>query len=140
MQQSPSQYDSIEPMSDVVSYILFFQAQIKVLHWTTRSYDRHKNYDKLHERFNEQADKFVEVYLGKHGRNIVAPGALKNPTLIVPNKEGEREFGISVLATCVNFFLNLTNTYIKQEDSELLNIRDEILSVLYQSKYLLELH
>lgn len=127
-------------MSDVLSYILHFKSQIKLLHWTTLSYDRHRNYDRLHERFDEASDRFVEVFLGKYGRQVVSLGAQRSPALVVHNKNTERDFAMSTIASCIEFFIKINPTYIKDRDFELLNIRDEILSILYQSKYLLELH
>jgi hypothetical protein len=42
--------------------------QIKLYHWQTGLYSRHKGTDGVIESLDENIDKFVEVYMGKYGR------------------------------------------------------------------------
>ena len=42
--------------------------QIKLLHWQTKSYARHKAYDDIYHSLGDLVDKFVEMYMGKYGR------------------------------------------------------------------------
>ena len=48
----------------------FFQMreQIKLYHWQTHLYSRHKATDDVLETLDKTIDEFVEVYMGKYGR------------------------------------------------------------------------
>jgi hypothetical protein len=39
--------------------------QIKVFHWSTMSYSKHKALDDLHESLSGLVDRFMEVFIGK---------------------------------------------------------------------------
>jgi hypothetical protein len=41
--------------------------QIKLYHWETLSFPRHKATDELVTNLDANIDKFVEVYIGKYG-------------------------------------------------------------------------
>lgn len=39
--------------------------QLKVFHWSTMSYAKHKALDELHESLSGLVDRFMEVFIGK---------------------------------------------------------------------------
>lgn len=39
--------------------------QLKVFHWSTSSYAKHKALDDLHGSLSELVDRFIEVFIGK---------------------------------------------------------------------------
>lgn len=41
-------------------------SQIKLYHWATMSYAKHKALDDLHDALSEKVDLLVEAYLGKY--------------------------------------------------------------------------
>lgn len=45
------------------TYLLKMLDEIKVYHWKTNSYARHKTSDKLYSKLQPSVDKFVEMYL-----------------------------------------------------------------------------
>ena len=47
-----------------------FQNELKLYHWQTGSYSRHKATDKLFEKILERIDEFVEVYMGKFNKRV----------------------------------------------------------------------
>lgn len=49
---------------------LFFELQtnIRLYHWLTPSYARHKGSDALQGSLSEKIDRFVEVYIGRMGK------------------------------------------------------------------------
>jgi hypothetical protein len=53
--------------SSQIHYFLTLRNQIKLYHWSTGSYARHKATDEAVARLDEHIDKYVEVYLGKKG-------------------------------------------------------------------------
>jgi hypothetical protein len=119
---------------EIIIQFLQIQNQLRVLHWQTTAYARHKAYGKTYENLDDLIDKFVEVCMGKHGRfefaNQTANVQLFNLKSIEIN---------SFLSTSIEFLTNLTKEYSPEQDSDLLNIRDEILGEINQLKYLLTL-
>lgn len=57
---------------------LFFEMQtnIKLYHWTTSSYSRHRGSDVLQGSLGQKIDRFVEVYIGRMGKPKVGKRSL----------------------------------------------------------------
>jgi len=49
-----------------ITHLLNTLDDIKVYHWQTKSYARHKASDRLHSGLEKLVDLFVETYLGEH--------------------------------------------------------------------------
>jgi len=108
---------------------------IKLYHWKTHSYATHKATDELYSKFNEDMDKFIEVLLGKTGIRI----DLMNKKQISLYDLTNRPQLINKVNSFKNYLVNLTNNKaIKvMTNSDLLNIRDEMLGDMNQFLYLL---
>jgi DNA-binding ferritin-like protein len=105
---------------------------VKLYHWKTKSYAQHKATDELYERLNEHIDKFVEVMLGKNGSRI----EMWEKDVLSIQYTNLSDFKGRVYE--YRTFLNQLNNYFDPaSDSDLLNIRDEILGDLNQFLYLL---
>lgn len=110
--------------------------QIKLYHWQTHSYARHKATDDVVNSLDENIDKFVEVYLGKYGRSKLAG---KNATIHLENLTDKK--AVTFVKECIKILQTVLVKDLKPEtDSDLLNIRDEMLSDLNQLLYLFTLH
>ena len=108
---------------------------VKLYHWRTRSHSTHKATDELYTSLNEHIDKFIEVLLGKAGNRI---GLINNKSfsLIDVDSQGKlKQKIISFKSYLVG--LNSNKTVGIMSNSDLLNIRDEILGDLNQFLYLL---
>jgi hypothetical protein len=122
-----------EPNSggEIVKVLFNLREQIKLYHWQTKSFSEHKATDDLVKSLDINIDKFVEVYMGRYGRPYV------KETLPVKN----------LTVTGIRGFINKTSGWLseklpqmlKKMDTELLNIRDEMLADMNQVKYLLTL-
>jgi hypothetical protein len=110
---------------------------IKLFHWKTTSHSIHKATDELYSKLNEHIDKFIEILLGKTGVRTNLLNKHKISLIDLSNKDQ--------LIKKINFYksymINLsTNTFIRSmSNTDLLNIRDEILGDLNQFLYLLTL-
>lgn len=115
---------------------IFFQLTltVKLYHWQTRSYSRHKATDKLFEKLTELTDQFIEVYIGKYGRPSF------NDSLKLNIKEVSDQEAISMIKIFISFLANDIQKYLSSNDTDLYNIRDELLSNLNQTLYLFTLH
>jgi DNA-binding ferritin-like protein len=116
--------------------IQFFtlQHQIKVLHWQTKSYARHKAYDDVYSSLGELIDNFVEIYMGKYGRVEFSGGegsiTLKNTDSLQLN---------NFLKDSIDWLKSLNEKLKSDNDSDLLNLRDEMMGEINKLRYLLTL-
>ena len=108
---------------------------IKIYHWKTLSYPQHKATDELYESFNGRMDEFVETMLGKTGKRVNLSSTRSIPFYDYTN--------VTKFKQCIEIFktylVNMSNApYFKNPgNSDLLNIRDEILGDLNKFTYLL---
>lgn len=118
--------------NDVIKMLMQMVNQVKLFHWQTESYGHHKALDKLYSNLSDLMDEFVEVCMGKHGR---------------PNYGGECVLKIfdlnnnldAFLDEGIEFLVSLDEMYQDPEDSDILNIRDEMMAQLTKTKYLITL-
>ena len=59
-------------MSNIIKFFLNLECNLKLYHWQTDSYARHKATDELVEKIIEYKDRFMEVYFSKYGKQKVA--------------------------------------------------------------------
>jgi len=108
---------------------------IKLYHWKTHSYPTHKATDELYSKLNENIDHFIEVLLGKSGERIdlTKQKSIKLIDLSSAEDLKKKIQSFKGYLTSLNY-----NKALKQmTNTDLLNIRDEILGDLNQFLYLL---
>ena len=110
---------------------------IKLYHWKTFSYAQHKATDELYSSLNEHIDNFVEVMLGKTSSRIALGTSKKLPLKALESLSQLK----NEIEDYKNYLINMDNdTKLNiKENSDLLNIRDEILGNLNKFSYLLTL-
>ena len=108
---------------------------VKLFHWKTHSYATHKATDELYESLNEHIDHFIEVLLGKTGSRIDLMSK-KSISLIDLNSPESLK---SKIASFKSYLVGLDNNKALKtmSNSDLFNIRDEILGDLNKFLYLL---
>ena len=121
--------------SKYILTLLHINAQVKVFHWQTDSYAQHVALGNYYDAMDDLIDTFVESYQGKYCRIDL---------------EGEENFNISLkgfhiahlevfLEEVCDFLCEVLPSTFSEKDSELLNLRDEMLSETDKLKYLLTL-
>ena len=118
--------------SHIVRMFMEMLNVVKLYHWKTHSFAQHKATDELYERLNENVDKFVEVLLGKDGSRINM--TKKRVDLIDPESINSFKSRIYEYRA---FLVDLNRYFSPKRDTDLLNIRDEILGDINQFLYLL---
>jgi len=108
---------------------------VKLYHWKTYSYAQHKATDKLYDDLNDHIDKFMEVMLGKQTTRVDL-SAIKNLRLLDFNNVQQLKKQVESYKA---FLINMDAKFDAHMNSDLLNIRDEILGDLNQFSYLLTL-
>ena len=109
------------------------QLQFKFLHWQTFGDAKHKAYGKIYDSLGGMIDSFVEMMMGKYGR-----------------VEFEPEFSImfqdikalsvqNFMDGITEFLVEMTDHLDSRYDTDLLNLRDEMLGSINQLKYRLTL-
>jgi len=126
--------NSVEQM--IVVQFIEMMNTIKLFHWKTTSYPTHKATDDLHGKISASIDTFVETMLGKHGGRVNLSGT----KTIALNDYSSMDAFKSEIAKYKVFLKDLNNMLNPVNDSDLLNIRDEILGDLNQFSYLLTFH
>jgi hypothetical protein len=117
-----------------VMTIVGFQQQMRILHWQTKKYSRHIAYGSIYDSLDDFIDKFAEVCMGKYGRVELSEdlGEVKLKNL------DELTVG-SYIDEFIDFLKGLNDVFDPSKDSDVLNIRDEILAEANKLKYLLTL-
>jgi hypothetical protein len=119
------------------AHIHFFFAlrdQIKLYHWQTTSYARHKATDDVIKELDGHIDSFVEIYTGKYGRSRV--GTATN-TITVRNL-GDAA-AIRFVKESLAYLAGPLTKSLSPRDTDLTNIRDEMMGNLNQLLYLFTL-
>jgi hypothetical protein len=109
------------------------QLQFKFLHWQTFGDAKHKAYGEIYDSLGDMIDTFVETMMGKYGR-----------------VEFEPEFSImfqdikslsvqNFMDGITEFLVEMTDQLDSRYDTDLLNLRDEMLGSINQLKYRLTL-
>ena len=108
---------------------------IKIYHWKTHSYATHKATDELYSKFNEHMDKFIEVLLGKSNSRIELTNEKQISLIDLNNQEQLIQKVDKFKSYLVS--LNTNKALSSMSNTDLLNIRDEILGDMNQFLYLL---
>ena len=119
-------------IGEIAMIFLSFRDQLKIYHWQTSVYARHVAADKLFDALEDQIDKFMEVLQGT--RNLRIQLTAKSGNVKYSNQSDDDANAILLsfkiwLSTVLPNMLEDTNT-------DLLNIRDEMLASVNNTIYL----
>lgn len=120
-------------LSSNVNLLLGLHAQLKVFHWQTKSFSRHEGFAKTRDTLEDLMDEFVEQAMGQYGRFKLDDDT---NTITLTNLS---ELKPSEMAETICQALKQMTEQIDETDTNLLNIRDEILGLVQKLKYLLTL-
>ena len=128
---------SLQFQKEITITFLEMLMMIKLFHWKTFDFSAHKSSDELYSNLNTNIDKFIEVLLGKTSLRI---DLLRSKTLKLVDVSNTEELKEKI-TIFKNYLVNLNNNKFMKimENTDLYNIRDEILSDLNQFLYLLTL-
>jgi DNA-binding ferritin-like protein len=116
---------------DLVTSLLTLRNQVKLYHWQTKSFARHTATDALTTALDASIDAFVESYMGRYGRPKVS-GSIKLHNF---SESAARTF----VAQQTAYLTKVLPKKVKSTDTDLLNLRDEILGELNKVLYLFTL-
>ena len=118
----------------IIQFYVTLRNAVKVYHWNTTSYPRHKATDQFVENIDKLTDSFVEIYIGRYGREA----ALGKEMIITLPGFTEKSI-IKFFEEARVWLTDKVPKLIGEKDTDLLNIRDEILGEINQTLYLFTL-
>jgi hypothetical protein len=142
-------------ISEIICQILQTRDRLQIYHWKTKSHAKHKASDELVQSLTANMDRFVETYLGSH------PTEDKN--FHISEKIELKTCNDTQIQSCLYSLLDylrdlteetktetsifpkfLRGSGIKDQkkviNTDLLNIRDEMMSEIHKTLYLFTLH
>jgi uncharacterized protein YjhX (UPF0386 family) len=122
----------MENTSEIVAGLQELQNQVKYFHWQTKSYAQHQALGGVFDSITDLIDTFVETLMGKYGR---------------PSTKGQKiemfdfeDIDIEEWTGGVcDLLISFSDVLDDVQDTDLLNVRDEMLGEFNQLKYLLTL-
>jgi hypothetical protein len=120
-------------MDALIEKLLTFRNIFKVFHWRTTSYPRHVASDAFVTQFDALVDRFMEVYIGRYGRNNDNQIVIEIPAGVV----GEID---DVLFGLRHVLGDIVPSGNGTPSTDLQNIRDEMLALVNQTIYLFSLN
>ena len=130
-----SKQSDVPKDTQIVRVLMEMLNVVKLYHWKTHSHPEHTATDQLYGRLNENIDKFVETLLGKKGTRIQK----WNTQMQIPQYATKSPFKDRIYEYR-EFLIQMNQHLDSKKDSDLLNIRDEILGDINQFLYLMTLH
>ena len=112
----------------IITFFFELQLNIKLYHWTTESYANHKATNKLLDNLSDLIDIFVEKYIGAFSRPVLKSGSS------IPIQNMTKAKYVKLLKQAQDYLRGDLEKVIAK-NTELLNIRDEMLSELDQALY-----
>lgn len=111
-------------------FFINFNNNVKMYHWMTTSYSRHSASDQLFDKLQDLSDQLVEIYIGKYGRpklgkkDLVLSVSVLNDTSI-----------LTYLESCITYLRKDIYKFVNEKDTEIINIIDEVIGEINQTKY-----
>lgn len=141
LEMDPEEYPDMHAKSidrianRIAKEALNHSAQIKLFHWQTNSYAEHKALDSMFLEFIQLTDGLVESIMGKYGRpNFGGHNCELN---VLDYSQENLEKYLESIYHC--YSKDCKEDLNQKDDSEILNIIDEIIALIDKTRYLLSL-
>lgn len=118
---------------NVLVQLLTLQNQMKLYHWQTKSYARHKAADKFVTKAIDMIDRIIETYQGKYGRI-----KLEDKKKVKLDNISDNEI-IEFLEKMRDFMYSDFSELLNASNTDLFNLRDEMIESINNTLYLFDL-
>ena len=118
---------------ELVLKLVQIQLQFKFLHWQTFGDAKHRTYGEIYDSLGDLIDKFTETMMGKYGRVDF------DPEFSLMFQDIKSLSVQNFMDGITEFLVGMTDQLDSRYDTDLLNLRDEMLGDINQLKYLLTL-
>jgi DNA-binding ferritin-like protein len=117
-------------LSSNVNFLMGLQQQMRICHWQTKGIARHEAFGGFYSDLDDLIDDFVEEAMGKYGRFVLDD---ETNTIQLANLS---DINIKGLVHTTREALVQITEQLDSTDTNLLNLRDEILGKLNKYAYL----
>jgi Family of unknown function (DUF5856) len=117
-----------------IHFFFNLREQLKLYHWQTEVFARHQATDLILKELDELIDLFVEVYMGKYGR----PNITRTTNTVVVRNMNEKS-ATKFVKEGLEYLQGSLTKSLKGSDTDLTNIRDEMMGNLHKLLYLFTL-
>ena len=125
----------------IIQTLLEMHTTVKIYHWNTLSFAQHKATDQLYDELKDSIDTFVEILLGKNDKRRIGKMASVCKQYDFKQGNGDKEPDVALFKQKIfeyrRFLTDLNRVFSAKKDSDLLNVRDEMVGQLNQFLYLL---
>jgi len=121
-------------LSSNVNLFLGLQCQFKIMHWQTKGYARHQAFGNIYDSLDDLIDRYVEVSMGKFGRFVLDESTRNIEIFNLQDIEI-----VKFIQKIKQFLIDLGKDLSPESDTDLLNIKDEMLAEVNKLAYLLTL-
>lgn len=122
-------------IGEIAIYFLYVRDQLKIYHWATETYSRHIASDSFVDKLTDKMDKFIETIQGSENKRILLT---KKTRQIIFDNENDKSI-VKVLKDFSDWLINVLPGYLSEQNTDLLNIRDDMLSDVNNTLYLFTL-
>jgi hypothetical protein len=121
-------------LASKVNFLLGLHVQLKINHWQTKGVARHEAFGNTYNTLTDLIDEFVEIAMGKYGR-FVLDDETNNIKLINLSEMNPKD----MITVCTDALIEFSEDLDPRKDTDLLNLKDEMLGLLNKLQYLLTL-
>jgi hypothetical protein len=118
---------------ELILKLVQIQVQFKFMHWQTTGDAKHRAYGEVYDTLGDLIDNFTESMMGKYGRPEF------EPEFSIMFKDLNSLSVQNFLDGTTDFLVSITEELDNKYDTDLLNLRDEMLAAINKLKYLLTL-
>ena len=118
---------------ELILKLVQIQLQWRFLHWQTFGDAKHRTYGEIYEGLDDLIDSFAESMMGKYGRPEF------DPEFSIMFQDIKSLSIQNFMDGITEFLVSFTDQLDSRYDTDLLNMRDEMLALINKSKYLLTL-
>jgi len=116
-----------------INLFLGLQCQLKINHWQTKGFARHQAFGSTYDDLQALVDSFVEEAMGKYGRFMLDD---ETSTIQLANLS---DLDLKGFINTIREALIQITSQVEETDTNLLNLRDEMLGLVNKLSYLLTL-
>jgi hypothetical protein len=120
--------------ADDINFFFTLREQIKLYHWQTHVFARHKATDDVIAALDTTIDEYVETYMGKYGRPRMTA---RTNTVRVQNIT--EKTAVRFIKAAIAHLQGPLVKKLKPTDTDLVNLRDEMMGELNKILYLFTL-
>lgn len=118
---------------ELIKKLVQIQLQWKFLHWQTFGDAKHRLYGEIYDKLGDFIDEFAEIMMGKYGRVEF------DPEFVLMFQDIKSISLQNFMDGITEFLVSFSDQLDSRYDTDLLNLRDEMLGLINKSKYLITL-